>query len=95
MRYAPLWLATAVLAIFVGTATAEEFKIIRVSDLAKLIDSKTPNLAILDANSASTREREGIIPGSLLLSSSRSYDVAKELPADHASKLVFYCANSH
>ena len=46
----------------------------------------------VDANGKETREKQGIVPGAVLLTSSSSYDV-KELPADKASKLVFYCAN--
>ena len=41
-----------------------------------------------------TRTTEGVIPGAHILTSYDSYDVAKELPKDHATKLVFYCANT-
>ena len=80
--------------LFAGVASAEEFKIIRVGDLAKLIDAKTPKLEIYDANPPNTRQSEGIIPGAHLLSG-RNFNTEKELPADHESKLVFYCANTH
>jgi hypothetical protein len=78
-----------------GSSFADEaFKIIHVEDLSKLMSDQPKTLAIYDANPASTREREGIIPGAHLLSSS-AYDVAKELPAAKDTKLVFYCANTH
>jgi hypothetical protein len=88
-----LWLLFAA-TLFASSAAAEEFKVIRVDDLAKLIDSKTPNLQIYDANPASTREREGIIPGAKLLPG-LAFDAEKVLPAAHDAKLVFYCANTH
>ena len=73
----------------------EGFQIIHVEDLSKLMTAPSKTLAVYDANPASTREREGIIPGAHLLASSVAYDVAKELPADKSTKLVFYCANTH
>ena len=89
-----LLLALFAAALLARSAGAEEFKIIRVDDLAKLIDSKAPNLQVYDANPASTREREGIIPGAKLLPG-LAFDPEKVLPAAHDAKLVFYCANSH
>jgi len=48
----------------------------------------------VDANGASTRQEHGVVPGARLLTSSGSYDPAAELPADHATALVFYCGNT-
>lgn len=48
----------------------------------------------VDANGASTRAEHGVVPGARLLTSSGSYDPAAELPADHATALVFYCGNT-
>jgi len=82
--------------LLVGTSFADEgFRIIHVEDLSKLMTASPKTLAIYDANPASTREREGVIPGAHLLASSVAYDVAKELPADKSTQLVFYCANTH
>jgi rhodanese-related sulfurtransferase len=50
---------------------------------------------LLDANGGDTRVREGVVPGAVLLSDYKQYDVAKELPADKGTPLVFYCANEH
>jgi rhodanese-related sulfurtransferase len=66
----------------------------KVKDLEALMKKETPGLVIYDVNVESTRTSVGIIPGAKLLSSSSDYDVAKELPASKASKLVFYCANT-
>ena len=65
-------------------------KKVTVTELASLTKEKkaTP----IDANGKDTRSSQGIIPGAVMLTSSTQYDV-KELPADKASKLVFYCAN--
>jgi len=46
----------------------------------------------VDANNDGTRHHMGAIPGAILLSQYRTYGL-DELPADHATKLVFYCAN--
>jgi rhodanese-related sulfurtransferase len=46
----------------------------------------------VDANNAGTRHHMGTIPGAILLSQYRTYGL-DELPADHATKLVFFCAN--
>ncbi len=63
---------------------------VSVPELATLIEKRT--VTIFDANSASTRTTEGIIPGAKLLTSASKYD-PKELPADKTGALVFYCAN--
>ncbi|MDP1824004.1 MAG: rhodanese-like domain-containing protein [Archangium sp.] len=61
-----------------------------VADVASWTKAKkaTP----VDANGKETRSTQGVIPGAVLLTSSSTYAVS-ELPADKASKLVFYCAN--
>ena len=73
----------------------EGFKVIRVEDLATLLATPGRATIVLDANGADYRTKEGIIPGAVLLSSFKSYDVDKELPPDKGSTLVFYCADSH
>jgi rhodanese-related sulfurtransferase len=47
----------------------------------------------VDANSDSTREEHGTVPGAILLSST-DYEV-DELPSDKSKELVFFCANTH
>ena len=73
----------------------DQFQVIHVADLAKLMADPASKVQIFDANHPSTRERFGIIPGAHLLSTYDNYDVAKELPADKNIKIVFYCADSH
>jgi hypothetical protein len=73
----------------------DQFQIIHVADLAKLIADPSSKVQVYDANHSATRERFGIIPSAHLLSSSDKYDVTKELPADKNTKLVFYCADTH
>ncbi len=86
------------LLLFVGTAlaadSAEAFKIIHVQDLADLLAKQPKNIWIYDANPPRVREKEGIIPGAKLLSSSSSYDLG-DLPGAKDSKLVFYCHNTY
>jgi hypothetical protein len=73
----------------------DNFQIIRVAQLAKLMADPSSKVQIFDANHPSTRGHFGVIPGAHLLSSSDNYEVAKELPADKNAKLVFYCSDPH
>jgi galactitol-specific phosphotransferase system IIC component len=70
-------------------------KKIYVLEFLRMIKDKTPGMMIFDANGERTRARFGVIPGSRLLSSADDYDVAKELPANKNTVLVFYCADRH
>lgn len=54
--------------------------------------TKAKKATPIDANGKQTRDSQGVIPGAVLLTSSSKYAVS-ELPADKASKLVFYCAS--
>jgi rhodanese-related sulfurtransferase len=47
----------------------------------------------VDANNESTREKMGIVPGAIRLTSYDGYDLS-ELPPDKSRKLIFYCANT-
>jgi rhodanese-related sulfurtransferase len=71
------------------------FKLIHVADLASLMNDKTADLHIYDANVPETRAKFGVIPGAQLLSSDDDYNVAATLPASKSAPLVFYCANTH
>ena len=75
------------------SASAPQFKIIRVPELKTLMAEAKFPVHIFDANGGKTRSKDGIILGAKLLSSSGSYDVAKELPEDLKATLVFYCYN--
>jgi hypothetical protein len=46
----------------------------------------------VDCNSERTRKRLGVLPGAIVVSDEETF-AASELPADKATKLVFYCAN--
>lgn len=73
----------------------DNFKLIRVADLAALKADPKSHVEILDANVDSTRDKYGVIPGARLLTSYDGYNVATELPRAKSAKLVFYCANTH
>jgi len=62
-----------------------------VAQVAAFVKDKSAT--ILDANGAETRKEYGVIPGAVLLTSSREYAV-DTLPASKASKLVFYCGGT-
>ncbi len=49
--------------------------------------------AFVDANSSDTREKLGVIPGAIMLTSYSEFDATKELPKDKRKNLVFYCSN--
>lgn len=87
-------LLTTLFALPAGAAKKKEaFKLIHVNELAQALESKQAPV-VCDANSRSTREKDGVIPGARLLNSSAKFDVAKELPSDKKTPLVFYCANT-
>ena len=98
MRHSLILLAGAVLAAVACSGGAEPgdegFASIHVSALATLLASPAPP-TVVDANGADFRAKEGVIPGALLLSNYKTYDVPKELPAAKDSPLVFYCADTH
>ena len=73
----------------------DQFQVIHVADLAKLMADPASKVQVYDANHPSTREKFGVIAGAHLLSSYDNYDVARELPADKNARLVFYCTDSH
>ena len=66
-------------------------KEISASELVEL--QRSGPVAIFDANEDSFRRENGIIPGAVLLTSFRTYDVATTLPARRDQPLVFYCVN--
>jgi len=73
-------------------ADAQEWsKELSVTDVARLVQAK--GATVLDANDADTRKEQGIVPGAVLLSSSRDYALS-ELPAAKDTKLVFYCGGT-
>jgi hypothetical protein len=47
----------------------------------------------VDCNGDKTRKKKGVLPGAILISDEESF-AASELPANKATKLVFYCADS-
>jgi rhodanese-related sulfurtransferase len=63
---------------------------VEVTQLVSLVQAG--KCTVVDANTPTTRQDMGIIPGAKLLSSYDTYDLA-ELPARKDGKLVFYCAN--
>ena len=76
-----------------GSADTTGLQTIEVERVSSLLDSGA-TLTVIDANSADTRAKHGVIPGAVLLTSYRDYDVAGELPADTSRRLVFYCYNA-
>ena len=73
----------------------DKFAVIRVDNLASLMNDPNSHVNIYDANGWGLRSTAGVIPGAHLLTSDDKYDVAKELPPAKNAKLVFYCADLH
>jgi rhodanese-related sulfurtransferase len=63
-------------------------KEIGVAEVAGYVRDKSAT--IFDANGESTRKELGVVPGAVLLTSSKGYST-DVLPSSKASKLVFYC----
>jgi hypothetical protein len=69
-------------------AGQHDLKEMSVDEVAAGLEAK--QLTAVDCNGEGTRKRHGILPGAILVEDSESY-AATELPADKATKLVFYC----
>jgi rhodanese-related sulfurtransferase len=65
---------------------------VTVGQLAAELKSTDPP-RVFDANGERTRREYGVIPGAVLLPSSRDYGLTL-LPPSKAASLVFYCASS-
>ena len=78
-----------------GNSEPDNFKIIHVQDLDRLMKNSGAHVNIFDVNPPDVRSQLGIIPGARLLPSADSYKVAAELPPNKNAKLVFYCHNVH
>jgi rhodanese-related sulfurtransferase len=89
MKRSPL-LALAALLLLGCRADLGGLQVLDVEGLASW-QAAGADFTLCDANNDDTRERYGVIPGAVLLSSYRDYDPAAELPADPAAPLVFYC----
>ncbi len=72
-------------------------KKVTVAELADLMQqnakSKGATVQTVDVNSDKTRASMGVIPGSVMLTSSAKYDT-KVLGQDKAKTQVFYCSNT-
>jgi len=63
---------------------------ISVEDAAKAFEA---GAVAVDANSESTREKNGTVPDAIVLTSSYKYDLA-QLPDDKSKDLIFYCSST-
>ncbi len=72
----------------------DNFALIHVADLRGMMAADAHGVHVYDANGPDTRDRYGVVPGAVLLTSDDAYDLSV-LPPSKASKLVFYCANTH
>lgn len=61
---------------------------VSVDEVAALLEAKKAQA--VDANGVDTRKEMGTLPGAVLLTNYRSFDLS-ELPADKSQELVFYC----
>jgi iron uptake system EfeUOB component EfeO/EfeM len=65
-----------------------DLKEMTVDEVAAGLEAK--QLTAVDCNSDKTRKRVGILPGAILIADEETFS-ASDLPADKATKLVFYC----
>ena len=73
------------------SAAKAEIAEISVEDASKALES---GAVAVDANSSSTREKNGTVPDAIILTSSYKYDLA-QLPEDKSKDLIFYCSNTN
>jgi rhodanese-related sulfurtransferase len=84
--------AVAVVATAACRGKGDRPPAVTVGQLATQLKSADPP-RLYDANGDRTRREYGVIPGAVLLPSSREYALAL-LPESKAAHLVFYCASS-
>ena len=65
-----------------------DLKEMTVDEVAAGLEAK--QLTAVDCNSEKTRKKVGILPGAILIADEEKF-TASDLPADKATKLVFYC----
>jgi len=70
---------------------AAEIPEISVADADKALQS---GAFAVDANSESTRGKNGTVPNAIILTSSYKYELA-QLPEDKSKDLIFYCSNTN
>lgn len=75
----------------VNRAVPQAIAEVPVVEVARMVEENRG--VLFDANTESTREREGIVPGAVLLTSSSEYELSL-LPSEKSTPLVFYCANT-
>jgi len=104
-RIAPLVVLAAVpvalvlaLAVAVGigtgparTAAGDGFGLMSAADLARILGQK--DVAVFDANTDEVFA-EARVPGAVHLARYKDYP-ASVLPADKATRVIFYCKNTH
>ena len=95
---APEAAATAAAAVEAKPAATAEAKSEEVALAETSMDDVEVKLAsgdctVVDANSASTREKNGVIEGAVLLDNYRTYDFAS-LPAEKDASVIFYCGST-
>jgi rhodanese-related sulfurtransferase len=75
-----------------GAATdAKKIAEVTVGEVERFVKDKSAT--ILDANDSDTRKEYGVVPGAVLLASSKEYPLSA-LPAAKTEKLVFYCGGT-
>ncbi len=72
-------------------AAKAEIPEISVEDADKSLQS---GAVAVDANSESTREKNGTVPQAIILTSSYKYELA-QLPEDKSKDLIFYCSSTN
>ena len=73
-----------------GDKAKAEFQVMTIDEVQKGLDAK--QLTAVDCNAERMRKKLGVLPGAISVSDEESF-AASELPADKATKLVFYCEN--
>ena len=69
---------------------ADDLPSMTVAEVEQAITAK--QAVAVDCNGDRTRKKNGVVPGAILISDEEQYPVS-ELPADKATKLIFYCAD--
>jgi len=86
----PLVLAVLLMGCRGANPAAAATPEISIEDASEALQS---GAVAVDANSASTREKHGTVPGAIMLTSSSKYELV-QLPEDKSKDLIFYCSST-
>jgi ligand-binding sensor domain-containing protein len=93
LRRSALLVVLGVTALVAGGCKSGRHAAVKELTVAESVAAHQAGAVFMDANTEDYRKSNGKVPGAVLLSSYREYDVNTVLPQSKDTPLVFYCSN--